>query len=449
MGIARVSFSGRRRWLGAMLVFGLGALALPAAALGATRYASPTGTGPSGAGGCVQADPCSLDNAVEDPSVANGDEVIVLPGTYTNLSGDSIIVDNAIDLHGAAGGPRPVIMENSVSTTLFVFVFSGTAMTVRDLEIQNAANNGAALASLGAVPTTVEHVVASSAATNSYACNPSNTVIRDSICRNTSTGPAAGVSTGSTDTATFRNTTLISGGDAVHVEAGGSGVNVTWDLKNVIARGGTNDVFASQTTGATVTVNLANSNYLNESASGGATITPSTAPTNQEAAPVFVDAPSGDFHQAASSPTIDAGDPGASMLGTFDLDADPRTLDGNCDGTAQPDIGADEFSVNCPVPPQPEPEPQAGDTTPPNTTITKGPKDKTKKKTATFEFSSSEAGSTFECKLDNGPFQPCTSPHDVKVKKGKHTFEVRAKDAAGNVDGSPATDSWKVKKKKK
>jgi len=35
----------------------------------------------------------------------------------------------------------------------------------------------------------------------------------------------------------------------------------------------------------------------------------------------------------------------------------------------------------------------------------------------------------------------------VKVRKGKHTFEVRAKDAAGNVDASPATDAWKVKKK--
>jgi hypothetical protein len=86
---------------------------------------------------------------------------------------------------------------------------------------------------------------------------------------------------------------------------------------------------------------------------------------------------------------------------------------------------------------------------PPETVITKQPKDKTKKKTATFEFSSSEAGSTFQCSLDAGPFAACGSPDTLRVKKGKHHFEVRAIDAAGNVDGSPASDSWKVKKKRK
>jgi hypothetical protein len=32
---------------------------------------------------------------------------------------------------------------------------------------------------------------------------------------------------------------------------------------------------------------------------------------------------------------------------------------------------------------------------------------------------------------------------------GTHTFQVRATDAAGNTDPTPATQSWKVKKKKK
>ena len=51
--------------------------------------------------------------------------------------------------------------------------------------------------------------------------------------------------------------------------------------------------------------------------------------------------------------------------------------------------------------------------------------------------------------LDGAAFAPAASPDTVKVKKGKHNFEVRAKDAAGNVDSSPASDDWKVKKKKK
>ncbi len=83
----------------------------------------------------------------------------------------------------------------------------------------------------------------------------------------------------------------------------------------------------------------------------------------------------------------------------------------------------------------------------PNTTITKGPKKKTKKKKATFEFSSDTPGATFECRVDDKPFQPCTSPFKVKVKKGKHSFEVRAV-ANGVPDGSPAEQNWKVKKRK-
>ena len=117
-----------------------------------------------------------------------------------------------------------------------------------------------------------------------------------------------------------------------------------------------------------------------------------------------------------------------------DADADgfgDETQD-QCLGQAGPDNG-------CPAP----------DTAAPETTITKGPKDKTKRKRATFEFGSSEAASTFECSLDGGAFGPCSSPNALKVKRGHHTFSVRARDAAGNVDASPATDDWKVKRKRK
>jgi DNA-binding beta-propeller fold protein YncE len=94
----------------------------------------------------------------------------------------------------------------------------------------------------------------------------------------------------------------------------------------------------------------------------------------------------------------------------------------------------------------------SGDAAPPDTQITDGPKDKVrtskKRKKVTFEFTSTEAGSTFECSLDGAPFAPCTSPSVEKVKKGKHGFEVRATDPAGNVDPTPATDTWKVKRKR-
>ncbi len=89
------------------------------------------------------------------------------------------------------------------------------------------------------------------------------------------------------------------------------------------------------------------------------------------------------------------------------------------------------------------------DQVPPETTITRQPKDKTKKKLTTFEFSSSESGSTFQCSLDGDPFAPCSSPDVFKVKRGKHSFAVRATDPVGNADPTPASDDWKVKKKRK
>jgi hypothetical protein len=85
------------------------------------------------------------------------------------------------------------------------------------------------------------------------------------------------------------------------------------------------------------------------------------------------------------------------------------------------------------------------DTTPPQTTIRKGPNGKTHSRTAKFKFSSSEAGSSFQCKLDRGKFKTCRSPKKVTgVKPGKHVFKVRAKDAAANVDPTPAKRVWRV-----
>ncbi len=89
------------------------------------------------------------------------------------------------------------------------------------------------------------------------------------------------------------------------------------------------------------------------------------------------------------------------------------------------------------------------DATAPETEITSGPKAKTKKAKATFAFTSSDPGASFECALDGKPFGPCSSPTTVRVKKGKHELEVRAVDQAGNADASPDRQSWKRKKKKR
>jgi hypothetical protein len=91
------------------------------------------------------------------------------------------------------------------------------------------------------------------------------------------------------------------------------------------------------------------------------------------------------------------------------------------------------------------PNGNAPDTTAPQTKITKGPKRRTEKRKAKFRFTSSEPGSTFECKFDRKPFKPCRSPKTkAHLKVGKHKFKVRATDAAGNTDPTPAKRKWRV-----
>jgi hypothetical protein len=90
-------------------------------------------------------------------------------------------------------------------------------------------------------------------------------------------------------------------------------------------------------------------------------------------------------------------------------------------------------------------QPAPGDTTPPETAVVTGPPALSEDNTPTFSFSSSEAGSSFECSLDGGPFVACSSPHTTaRLRGGRHTLSVRAIDAAGNVDPSPTVYTFEI-----
>lgn len=91
-----------------------------------------------------------------------------------------------------------------------------------------------------------------------------------------------------------------------------------------------------------------------------------------------------------------------------------------------------------------------GDTTPPTTTISSGPASSSTSTSASFSFSGTDnvtpAGSlTFQCSLDSAAYSSCSSPKTYSsLTIGSHTFSVKATDAAGNTDPTPATQTWTV-----
>ena len=89
------------------------------------------------------------------------------------------------------------------------------------------------------------------------------------------------------------------------------------------------------------------------------------------------------------------------------------------------------------------------DATPPQTTMSdSGPPAISEETAFTFSFTGSDATSgvqEFECRLDDAPFELCTSPASVSgLGNRTHTFEVRAVDVAGSKDPSPAQWTWQV-----
>jgi large repetitive protein len=84
-------------------------------------------------------------------------------------------------------------------------------------------------------------------------------------------------------------------------------------------------------------------------------------------------------------------------------------------------------------------------TAPPTTAIISGPEGTTSATSARFAFTSSEAGSTFQCQLDGGAWTSCSSPKNYSgLTVGQHTFSVQATDPAGNADPNPPVASWTI-----
>jgi hypothetical protein len=278
---------------------------------------------------------------------------------------------------------------------------------------------------------TVEQVYAHTDQGAQPACSLFRGTLRDSVCWSSGANTHA---LGTNHTAGSSASYAVKLRNVTAIDTGGApGYGLAFDLasadppnppalavdaKGVIADGPTDDVHAGGASGATTTITLDHSNFGSEDETGGGTVTTPGTGTNQTDAPLFADAANGDFHELIGSPTRNAGELDG-FSGAVDLDGALRTQGG------VPDIGAYEF-----------------DQIPPNTTITSGPSAGTTiaDSTPSFGFASTEPGSTFQCRVDGAPFAACSSPRTTAaLASGAHTLRVRATDASGNTDATPAS----------
>ena len=84
------------------------------------------------------------------------------------------------------------------------------------------------------------------------------------------------------------------------------------------------------------------------------------------------------------------------------------------------------------------------DTEAPDTMIDAGPDMFSRNGQATFQFSSDDPSARFECRIDREVAQPCHSPYARSLADGTYSFSVRAIDAAGNGDDTPAERTWTI-----
>jgi hypothetical protein len=116
------------------------------------------------------------------------------------------------------------------------------------------------------------------------------------------------------------------------------------------------DVYAAPDAGG-VTFTAASSSFSDffvAPGSGPVSITPPGSGDNLAGDPQFTDESAFDWSLRPSSPLIDRGNPAAVAPGELDLAGQPRSLDGNGDCVAVPDMGAFEktgLAVACPAAP--------------------------------------------------------------------------------------------------
>lgn len=305
-----------------------GVWAASAVAGPATYYASPTSSDTTGS--CSSSAPCRLDHALSLASA--GDVVVVLPGTYSVTY--PLSADLPITLEGEPGEPRPSLVGSPSLTSDTLEVSSGAV--VRHLEIETQNNTGARTTALSIDGGTAEDLVLVTGPSDSQGEALS---IKDSAAGTTVRTVLARTQAPDSEAVSFKDSKTAPGSVSVYsLTAIGEAPTATaisanvatgtvW-VKDSIAYGAGGDV---STKPGTQPINLTYSDFRPGESSGYV-----DQGGNALVVPAFVNAAGEDFHEAQTSPTIDAGANDPALTAT-DLDGNPRVLG------AAPDMGAYEY----------------------------------------------------------------------------------------------------------
>jgi hypothetical protein len=326
-------------------------LTVSSASAASTYYVSPTGTAAVETG-CVPLAPCDLPTTVNASALVDGDEVVLLPGTYTLTS--PLSISKALTVRGTVSPADTVITSNL--TAPIVIDNSGATLGRVKVDSTNSSNLAGVSLNHGTLERSI--VVSQSA----MGCNVLDGKISDTICVAHAAGSSgyhgAGIASsfatsGLTASLTLRNVTAIGKGssysDGLFVRTDGGAGSVVVNARASIFLGGpggiasnSRDVFGTNV-GGTAVITTGLSNYSTTGSSGSfvsITASPLTGAKNVAGPITFVDAANDDYHLSRSTlSAIDlGGEPaGDGSSGTTDVDAEQRKQ-----GVAI-DIGADEI----------------------------------------------------------------------------------------------------------
>jgi len=295
----------------------------------------------------------------------DGDTILLTAGTYTEnltISGITLTLRGGYtisDTQWLTGTGKTIINGNRADR---VFLIHGSNSVLENLTITDGQSPSDQYWGGGVWVTDGDVTIRSSTITGNYGggieanCDwgPARLTLEDSVLVNNYAGAYGGGMNASCTSANLTNVLIISNTS----EAGGAmsalfGSDVTIQNSTMSGNQANEAILGEAVGGPWPAITILNSivwgntgNSLDCSTAHCDDVTysdvegerPGTG--NTDADPMFVDAANGDYHLSPGSPCIDAGiDTGLDT----DFEGDPRPFDGDGDGIAKCDMGADEW----------------------------------------------------------------------------------------------------------